>query len=155
MKRKFLVVVGSILLSFAAGGLGTLATTPNIPTWYAGLDKPPLNPPNWVFGPVWSVLYLLMGIALALVILQAARRKTTAYVWFGAQLVLNTLWSVVFFGLHLPWLGVLVIALLIGALVMTMLRFRRLVPLAAWLLLPYLAWVCFATYLNLGVALLN
>lgn len=155
MLKKIAVFAGSILLSFAAGGIGSLATVPNIPTWYVGLDKPPLLPPNWIFGPVWTTLYILMGIALALVILRASNDKRKAYAWFGAQLVLNTLWSVVFFGFHLPWLAAAIIIALIGAIIMTIITFRRLAPSATWLLVPYLAWVCFATYLNVGVAILN
>lgn len=156
MIKKLMVFLASIIGSFAAGVGGSLATIPNIPTWYAALDKPALNPPNWVFGPVWSTLYLLMGIALALVILEASKQsKKKAYLWFGIQLVLNTLWSLVFFGLHAPWLGVLVIAMLITSILMTIREFYKIKKLSAWLLLPYMVWVCFATYLTVGIALLN
>ena len=155
MLKKIAIYLGSILLSLAAGAIGSLATVPNIPSWYAGLDKPPLLPPNEIFGPVWTVLYVLMGIALALLITHKASGKKPAYLGFGMQLVLNTLWSVVFFGLHLPWLGVVIILALLGAIVMTALSFRRFVPATIWLFVPYVAWVCFATYLNLGVAILN
>lgn len=156
MARKISVFAASILGSFAAGAIGSLATTPNIPTWYAQLEKPILNPPNWVFGPVWTLLYLLMGIALALVILEPGKKsKKKAYIWFGTQLALNTLWSLVFFGLQTPWLGVVVIAALIASIVMTIREFYKIKKNAAWLLLPYLAWVSFATYLTVGVALLN
>lgn len=155
MGKQIAIYIGSILVSFAAGGVGSLATIPNIPTWYASLDKPPLLPPNYVFGPVWTLLYLLMGIALALLITHKATGKKAAYIWFGTQLALNTLWSIVFFGLHQPWFGVVVIIALIGAIVMTIITFRRFIPATTWLLLPYLAWVCFATYLTVGVALLN
>ena len=156
MIKKLIVLVCSIAGSFAAGAIGSLATIPNIPTWYAALDKPPLNPPNWVFGPVWSTLYLLIGIALALVILESSTgSKKKAYFWFGLQLVLNALWSLVFFGLHAPWLGVVVIAALIVSIVMTIREFYGIQKLSAWLMLPYLAWVCFATYLTVGISLLN
>lgn len=137
------------------GAIGSLATVPNIPSWYEYLDKPPLLPPNWVFGPMWTVLYILMGVALALFIMHKSADKKPAYLWFGTQLALNTLWSIVFFGLHLPWVAVGIIFALIGAIIMTMLTFRRFVPATTWLFAPYLAWVCFATYLNLGVAILN
>ena len=155
MIRKIIIFAGSILLSLAAGGIGSLATIPNIPTWYAGLDKPPLLPPNWVFGPVWTILYILMGVALALVILQASENKRQAYSWFAVQLVLNTLWSIVFFGLHQSWIAAVIIVALLIAIIMTALAFRRVVPATFWFFVPYLAWVCFATYLNVGVALLN
>lgn len=157
MIKKIAIFTGSILTSLAAGGIGSLATIPNIPSWYEQLDKPPLLPPNDVFGPMWTLLYVLMGIALALVILHKGTpaAKRPAYVWFGIQLALNTLWSIVFFGLHQPWLAVIIITLLIGSIIVTALIFRKLVPATLWLLIPYLAWVCFATYLNTGVALLN
>lgn len=151
-----MVFILSIAASFAAGAIGSLATIPNIPSWYAALVKPALNPPNWVFGPVWSVLYLLMGIALALIILQAGKRsKKKAYFWFGLQLALNALWSLVFFGLHSPLLGVVVIIALIVSIIVTIRKFRNINKYSAWLLVPYLAWVCFATYLTIGIALLN
>ncbi len=155
MVRKVAIYIGSILISFAAGAIGSLATVPNISTWYQHLDKPPLLPPNEIFGPVWTVLYILMGIALGLLITRKAAGKKSAYVWFGVQLALNTLWSVVFFGLHLPWVAAVIILALLAAIVMTALHFRKFVPGTIWLFIPYLAWVCFATYLNIGVALLN
>jgi translocator protein len=154
--HKLIVFVVSILGSFSAGAIGSLATIPNIPTWYAALNKPPLNPPNWVFGPVWSVLYLLIGATLALIILTITERsKKRAYFWFSLQLILNAAWSLVFFGLHLPWLGVAVIIALIISIIMTMHEFYRINRLTAWLFAPYLAWVCFASYLTVGIALLN
>jgi translocator protein len=153
---KLIVFVVSILGSFSAGAIGSLAAIPNIPTWYATLNKPPLNPPNWVFGPVWSVLYVLIGAALALVILAVTERpKKRSYFWFSLQFTLNAAWSLVFFGLHLPWLGVAVIITLIISIVMTMREFYRINRLAVWLFAPYLAWVCFASYLTVGIALLN
>lgn len=151
-----MVFSASIVGSFGAAAIGSLATIPNIPIWYSALTKPPLNPPNWIFGPVWSVLYLLMGIALALVILEASKKsKRSAYFWFGIQLTLNTMWSLVFFGLHFPWLGVVVIATLLVSISMTIRKFYQIKKHSAWLLAPYLAWVCFATYLTVGIALLD
>lgn len=155
MLKKTLVYAGSILVSFVAGTIGSLATIPNIPSWYAALDKPPFLPPNQIFGPVWTLLYLLMGIALALVVLSSTRNKKPAYAWFGVQLALNALWSIVFFGLHLPWLGTVIIVALIISVIITIIKFRQLVPASTRLLMPYLAWLCFATYLNVGVAILN
>ena len=96
-----------------------------------------------------------MGVALALVILHNAKGKKDAYVWFGVQLVLNTLWSVTFFGLHQPWLAFAIIIALLISIIMTAIKFRRLVPATVWMFVPYLLWVCFATYLNVGVAILN
>lgn len=156
MFKKIMVVVLSVTTPLAVGALGSLATIPNIPSWYAALEKPALNPPNWIFGPVWTTLYVLMGIALALVILESSKKsKSKAYLWFGIQLSLNLLWSLVFFGLHSPWLGVVVIVALIASIVVTIREFYTINKYSAWLLAPYLAWVCFATYLTIGIATLN
>jgi benzodiazapine receptor len=152
---RALQLIGCIGASFLAGAIGSVVTVQSIPTWYAGLAKPPFLPPNEVFGPVWTVLYLLMGVSLYLVVRASAAEKRAAYVWFGVQLVLNTLWSLTFFGLQLPWLGVAVIVALLIAIAVTIRSFYSISRLASYLLVPYLLWTCFATYLNLGVALLN
>lgn len=150
---KFII---ALLAAFIPGFLGSLATTPNIPSWYSGLDKPPLIPPNEVFGPVWSVLYLLIGISLYLVIIsEKDLPKKPAYMAYAAQLVLNLLWSLVFFGLQMPWLAAVVIVLLIISIIWNIRVSKRFSKIAAYLLIPYFLWVCFATYLNLGVAVLN
>lgn len=150
-------LAGCIGIVFLAGGLGSLATSGSAnSSWYYALDKPPLQPPNWVFGPVWTLLYLLIGIALYRIIAtKTERSKKNAYTYFGVQLVLNTLWSVVFFGLRQPVLGCVVIAALLVFIVLTAREFYRLNRVAAYLFVPYLLWVCFASYLNAGVALLN
>ena len=153
---KALKLIPSLLISFTAAGIGTLATTPNIPTWYAGLNKPFFSPPNWLFGPVWTLLYICIGISLWLVwTCETKKSKSSAYYLFGAQLILNAAWSLVFFGLHQPWLGVVTILALDGAVILTMRAFKPFSPRAAQLLVPYLAWISFATCLNLGIALLN
>jgi len=139
-----------------AGGIGSLATTPNIPTWYAGLEKAFFTPPNWVFGPVWTVLYVLMGIALYLAISSRTEKdKKLAYTLFGVQLALNTLWSVVFFGLHQLWLGVVVVVALWLTILATIWQFRRFSTTAAWLMVPYVVWVTYATILTISLASLN
>ena len=149
-------LVISVGVSLAAGAVGSLATVPSIPSWYTGLEKPPLLPPNELFGPVWTVLYVLMGVGLFFVWQRNGTNKSlAAYDAFGLQLALNLLWSIVFFGLHLPWLGVIVILGLIAAIVWTMAEFKKHSRVAAWLLVPYLVWVCFATYLTVGIAALN
>ena len=149
-------LVLSLLLALSAGRIGSLATTSNIDTWYAGLDKPPYLPPNEVFGPVWIALYILIGISLYLVwTAKPAPNKKHAYWAFGAQLALNALWSLVFFGLHAPWAGVAVIVLLLASIVWNIYAARAHSNVAAYLLLPYLAWVLFATYLTVGVAVVN
>lgn len=147
-----LFVVGSL----SAGLLGSIATTPSIPTWYAGLVRPPLNPPNWVFAPVWTTLYVLMGAAGFLVWQRrdhpAAR---TGLLLFGVQLALNIAWSWVFFALHALGLAVAVVVALWLSILATIERFYRVEPLAAYLLVPYIAWTSFATYLTAAYWYLN
>ncbi len=146
-----------VILCLAAGGLGSLATIPNIPTWYAGLDKPFFTPPNGVFGPVWTALYLLMAVAAWLVWRKdaIASDKRNALTAFFVQLVLNVAWSFAFFGLHSPLAGLGVIVLLLVAILWTIASFRIISGVAAGLMLPYLAWVTFATALNAGIYVLN
>lgn len=122
--------------------------------WYQGLQKPPLNPPSWVFGPVWSVLYL--GIAVAGWLVWRARPASpTPLTLWGSQLVLNAAWSMLFFGLHLPGFALLEIVLLLALLIATTVLFFRVRSLAGALFVPYTAWVSFAAYLNAGLWYLN
>jgi len=155
--RNIVKLVISIIACQGAGLIGSLFTTPAIPTWYAGLQKPPFTPPSWLFAPAWITLYLLMGIAAFLVWRMGLdkRKVRTALIIFLAQLVLNALWSVVFFGMQSPLYGVIVIVLLWAAILVTILRFARLSATAAWLLVPYILWVSFAAVLNISIWLLN
>lgn len=152
----FLKLVISLAIPFIAAFIGSLATTSSIPDWYAALEKPFFNPPNWLFGPVWTVLYLLMGMSLYLVWSSSVQQsKRPAFSWFGIQLVFNTLWSIVFFGLHAPELALVVILALIGSIAVTMRRFWPFSRMASYLLVPYILWVIFASALNLSIAILN
>lgn len=156
IKIKPKELIASFIVTFGAAAIGSLATFPSLPTWYAGLQKASFNPPNWVFGPVWAVLYIL--IALSLYVVWTARtkfQKRDAYIAFGVQLTLNVLWSIVFFGLHLPALGVVVIVAMFGSIAVNIWQFCRISRVAGWLLAPYLCWVAFASSLNIAVALLN
>ncbi|MGO4706997.1 TspO/MBR family protein [Microvirga sp. 2MCAF38] len=137
--------------------LGNLATIPNIPTWYAGLAKPSFTPPNWVFGPAWAILYALMAYALwrILSLPREEPGRAGAIAAFFVQLAINALWSWAFFAGHSPLAGLVVILALIVAIVITIYRFKPLDSVAALLLVPYLAWVVFATALNLAVWELN
>ena len=147
-----LFVVGSL----AAGILGSVATTPNIPTWYAGLVRPPLSPPTWVFAPVWTTLYLLMGAAGFLVWQKRDHPAAkTGLVLFGVQLVLNLAWSWVFFAFHTLGFAVVVVLALWLSILATIERFYRVYPLAAYLMVPYLAWTTFASYLTAAYWYLN
>ncbi len=141
----------------AAGMLGNSATIPNIAPWYESLAKPPLTPPNWLFGPAWTILYILMGVAFYRILRgdPAAPGRRAAILLFGAQLVLNALWSVAFFGAHSPALGLVVILPLEALIVATIYAFARLDRMAALCLVPYALWVAFATWLNVGIFALN
>jgi tryptophan-rich sensory protein len=155
--KDFLQAGVAILICEAAGIIGSVFTMNSIPTWYVSLVKPALNPPSWVFGPVWTLLYALMGVA-AFIVWKKARseRRGNQALWiFGFQLLLNAAWSIVFFGLQDPELALVVIALLWASIVWSMVAFHRISKTAAWLLLPYLLWVSFASYLNYSIWLLN
>lgn len=155
-KSKFLILIFALALPFAAGFIGSLATTPAIPTWYASLTKPSFSPPNWIFAPVWSILYFTIGLSLYLVL--TTRTKTSkrlAYKVFATQLALNSLWSVLFFGYRNPLLAFFEIILLSFTILLNIITFRKINSLAALLLVPYLLWVSFATILNLAIILLN
>lgn len=141
----------------AANVLGSIATIPNIPGWYAGLVKPSFNPPNWIFGPVWTTLYVMMAYAFFRVLRQPrfTAGRSRAIGAFLVQIVLNALWSFAFFAAHSPLAGLVVVVLLWLCILWTMLEFWRLDTLAGALLAPYLAWVSFATLLNFMIWRLN
>jgi tryptophan-rich sensory protein len=136
--------------------LGSLATTPNIPTWYAGLAKPGFTPPNWVFGPVWTLLYAMMAFAAwRILALPESRARRAALTAFFVQLALNATWSFAFFAARSPPAGLLVIVALLAAILWTIRLFWPLDRPAAWLLVPYAAWVAYATALNIAIWQLN
>jgi translocator protein len=147
----------SILIVFVAGSIGTLATTSELTTWYAALTKPSWTPPNWAFGPIWSTLYVLMGIALFLVWKEGLDRKDVkfAILIFAVQLFLNILWSLVFFGMHSIFGGLILILILWIAIFANIIAFYVISKPAGLLLIPYLIWVSIASYLNYTVYLLN
>ena len=149
-------VIPFIVVCFAAGGIGSLFMGADTWTWYRGLTQPAVTPPGWLFGPVWSALYLMMGIAAWLVWRRGpAPGVGAALVLFAAQLVLNAIWTPVFFGLQNPGGALVIIGLLWLAIVATTVVFWRQSRAAGVLLIPYLLWVSFATYLNYSIATLN
>jgi tryptophan-rich sensory protein len=160
MPKKFLewvLLVFSVGISHAAGIIGSLFTINAIPTWYASLTLPTFAPPNWIFAPVWLTLYTLMGVALFLV-----WRKGSWLIdvkWgvrvFFIQLIINALWSIMFFGLQNPLYGLITIGLLLISIFATMYFFFRSSKVAGFLLVPYLLWVSFASYLNYAILSLN
>ncbi len=154
--REILKLVASVLLCQIAGFLGSLFTTPAISTWYATLKKPFFTPPNWIFSPVWISLFILMGISLFFVWRRTDHPKfKIAFIFFFVQLILNVLWSIFFFGLKLPLLGLVDIVLLWIAILLTIQHFSIVSKFAGMLLLPYLVWVSFATLLNFSLWILN
>ena len=153
-------LISAVILCQLAGIAGTSFTISAIPTWYATLTKPFFTPPNWLFGPVWTVLYFLMGVSLFLVWRKKVRgkqekKKQFAFRLFGLQLAANFLWTMLFFGLHSPLLGLIDLVLLIVLIVLTYRAFYQLSKVAAYLLIPYLLWVSFATILNAALFSLN
>ncbi len=162
----------AIVVSELAGIIGSFFTTPSIAGWYAGIVKPSLNPPAWVFGPVWTTLFALMGISLFLIwkqhshilpstTLRTGQNVRMLRIWkigmvaFFIQLFLNVIWSIIFFGFHSPGWALVDIVLLWLAIVWTMVVFYKISRLATYLLVPYILWVSFAAYLNYAIWLLN
>jgi tryptophan-rich sensory protein len=157
MNSKRLLPLGLfLLLAFAAAAMGALATATSVETWYPTLRKPSWNPPSWVFGPVWTLLYILMAVATwrawSVGDALAARRTASLY---SAQLTLNALWSILFFGMRRPDIALAEIIVLWAVLIVILVRFWRLDRVAAALWLPYLGWVTFAAVLNGAIWSLN
>lgn len=157
--RLFRSLIGLVIwigMCFGAALLGSIFTTPEVPNWYAELTKPSWTPPGWVFGPVWTVLYLMMAVAAWLVWRQgglaAAVRPIALFV---VQLALNATWSILFFGLRMPGLAFLEIVILWVAILATLIVFLRSNSIAGYLLLPYLLWVTFAAGLNFAIWRMN
>jgi benzodiazapine receptor len=143
-------------ICLAAGAVGSVFTASSVKTWYPGLIKPAGTPPAWVFAPVWTTLYLLMATAAWLVWRQRANDEaSTALLLFCIQLALNAAWSAVFFGLRQPGPAMVEILVLLVAASVTTIRFGIISPPAFWLMLPYIAWIAYATFLNFGIWRLN
>lgn len=157
MKKKFIFMLIGILVCCTIGFLSSIVTQSSVNDWYMGLNKPSFNPPNWVFAPVWTVLYILMGISVGWVWAKGFHHKwvKTGLYHFGFQLLLNGLWSIVFFGLKQPFYGLLVIITLVVVLILTIKWFKVVSKMAALFLIPYLLWVCFAAILNYKIWELN
>lgn len=155
--KSFSKLVISVVGCELVGLLGTPFTVSAIPVWYSTLEKPFFAPPNWIFGPVWTLLYFLMGVAFYLIWKQGWQKKKTleAGKYFLVQLVVNFIWSPIFFGLRSPLLGLTVIVVMWVLILTTIKKFYPISRLAAYLLVPYLLWVSFATLLNAAIVLLN
>ena len=159
--KKYLIKLSKLIASFAipllAGFIGSIFTVSTVSTWYTALIKPGFNPPNWIFGPVWTLLYLLMGFSLFLVWKQGLKKKYVkeGLIIFGIQISLNVLWSLFFFGLQNPLLAFIEIIILWTAVLFMIIYFYKVNKTAAYVQIPYILWVSFAALLNLSIVLLN
>ncbi|PIS04552.1 MAG: TspO protein [Candidatus Buchananbacteria bacterium CG10_big_fil_rev_8_21_14_0_10_42_9] len=149
-------LVVALILPQLAGAIGSFFTAPAIDSWYINLNKPSFNPPSWVFGPVWITLYILMGIAMYLIwVMPKSKTRDTALAIYLAQLVLNSLWSIVFFGWQSIGLAFGVIVILLVLVLIITIKFHQLKKIAGYLLVPYFLWGAFATILNGAIWYLN
>lgn len=155
--REIPKLVISIIIVFLAGAVGTVYTLPEITGWYANLLKPSLTPPNWAVGPIWSTLYVLIGIALFLIWREGLERKDVkvAIIIFAVQLAINVIWSLVFFGGHNLFGGLILVIMLWISILINIIVFYRISKTAGLILIPYLIWITIASYLNYGVYILN
>lgn len=157
MNISFPKIIGAVVVSNLAGVIGSLFTFSAIPTWYSTLTKPDINPPNWLFGPVWTMLYILMGVSAGIIWSKglASRQVKIALTVFAVQLVLNALWSIIFFGWQNLGLALVEIVILWLMIFVNIILFYRINSTAGYLLVPYILWVTFATYLTYSLWRLN
>ena len=154
LKNKFLSFILFGLITYSASVIGGLVTVGFKEPWYSLINKPTFNPPSWVFAPVWTTLYLMMTIAIWLFWHSRNKDMNTIYIYF-IHIVLNTTWSIVFFGLHQILLALIVLIGLILIIIILMLRFKRVNIVSYYLMIPYLLWCCYALVLNFNIFLLN
>lgn len=156
-KKLIIRIFISIVICFLIGALSAFAIKSSVNTWYATLDKPGFTPPNWLFAPVWTVLYLIMGTAAGIVWARGFYHKwvKTALYHFGFQLLFNGLWSIVFFGFKRPLWGLMILLTLIVLILLTIKWFKVINKTAAYLLIPYLTWICYITIVNFSIWQLN
>jgi tryptophan-rich sensory protein len=149
-------LISALILPQLAGLAGSQFVTPNLDSWYSGLSKPVFTPPNWLFAPAWTTLFVLMGISLYFVYVSEKSKNRDIFItFFYIQLLLNFLWNVLFFGLNNPLLGLIEIIILIATVVVTMVYGFKVKKVSGYLLIPYILWLCFATALNIGIFVLN
>ena len=155
--NNYVRLVIAIVICNLAGFIGSFFTVTSAGSWYSSIQKPVFNPPNWVFAPVWTLLFILMGISLYFIWEAGLKKKKVKIplVFFGIQLILNMLWSVFFFGLQNPLLAFIEIVILWIFILLTIIRFFKVSRTAAYLLVPYILWVGFAAVLNFSIFLLN
>ena len=154
IKNKYISLIGFIFITFFASAIGGFTTRISKEPWYSTINKPSFNPPDWVFAPVWTTLYIFMAFAIWLIWINPRKTKKIFYIYF-IHLFINTTWSVIFFGLHQIFLALLVIGLIIFFIIWLI---RLYLPVNKWsvyLMIPYLGWCCYAFVLNLNLYLLN
>ncbi|MEL6986542.1 MAG: TspO/MBR family protein [Bacteroidota bacterium] len=157
MNNLYVKMAIGAVVCLVIGGLSGLATASSIDTWFTTINKPSWNPPNWIFGPMWTTLYILMGCAAGIIWHQGWDKRVvkSALFIFAAQLMLNALWSILFFGMQNPTIAFVEIVVLLILIGLTAKRFHAIKPIAGYLMIPYLLWVAFATFLNFTIMNLN
>ena len=154
LKNKFLSFLLFALITYSASIIGGLVIISFKEPWYSLIDKPSYNPASWIFAPVWTILYLMMTIAIWLFWHSKNRDRNTIYIYF-IHIIFNTTWSIIFFGLHKIFFAMIVLLLLICLIIILILRFKRVNMLSFYLMIPYLLWCCYALVLNFSLFLLN
>ncbi len=153
--KKIFKLFLSILVCELAGVIGSFATNQSVSTWYQNLKKTPISPPDWVFAPVWTIIFALMGVSLFLILEGKGKNKKKALWFFSVQLFLNILWSFLFFGFQLPLIAFLEIIILWIFIFLTIKEFSKINKQTKWLFLPYIIWVSFAALLNFWIWFIN
>jgi tryptophan-rich sensory protein len=154
LRNKYLTFILFFIITFSASLIGGLATVSFKEPWYSTLIKPSFNPPDWVFGPVWTILYLMMTIAIWLYWHSKNKNMNTVYIYF-IHLVFNSAWSIVFFVYYNIFLALIVLLILISLILVLIVRFRRVKKMSSYLMVPYLLWTIFALILNVSILILN
>jgi len=154
LKNKFISFILFFIVTYSASIIGGLSTISFKEPWYSQLVKSNFNPPDWVFAPVWTTLYLMMTLAIWFYWHSKKREMNTVYIYF-IHIVFNTTWSIVFFGLHKILLALIVLMILIALIIILILRFKRVNYVSSYLMIPYLLWSCYALFLNFNLYILN
>ena len=154
IKNKFLTFIFFFFITYSASLIGGLATINFKEPWYSQLIKPSFNPPDWIFAPVWTTLYLMMTVAIWFFWHSKNRNMNTVYIYF-IHLIFNTTWSIIFFVFHNIFLALIILIILIVLIIILIVRFKRVNLLSTYLMIPYLLWCCYALILNLNLLILN
>ena len=154
LKNKFLSLLIFFIITFSASFIGSLVTISLKEPWYSQLIKSKFNPPEWIFAPVWTTLYLMMTLAIWFFWHSKNRDMNTIYIYF-IHIIFNTTWSIVFFGLHQIFLALIFLIILIGLIIILIIRYKRVNFVSYYLMIPYLLWCCYALFLNISLLILN